>query len=69
MLVPPPVPFALRVLRGNPWQTPPACRTRAADPQKLPAAANLFKCLWLDEWCRTVPQLHALGMLTAIDVA
>jgi P27 family predicted phage terminase small subunit len=65
----PPVPFIVRKLRGNPGK-------RAMRPPVEPAI--LPKCPeppeWLheyakQEWWRTGPQLHVLGLLSSVDVA
>jgi P27 family predicted phage terminase small subunit len=65
----PPVPFIVRKLKGNPSK-------RAMRPPPEPAI--LPKCPeppeWLheyakQEWWRTAPELHVLGLLSAIDGA
>ena len=65
----PPVPFVVAKLKGFPGK-------RAKRPPPEPAI--LPKCPeppeWLheyakEEWWRTAPQLHVLGLLSAIDVA
>ena len=64
-----PVPFIVRKLRGNPGK-------RAMRPPVEPAI--LPKCPeppeWLheyakQEWWRTAPELHVLGLLSSVDVA
>jgi P27 family predicted phage terminase small subunit len=65
----PPVPFIVRKLRGNPGKRP---------LRKAPQPAILPKCPeppeWLheyakQEWWRTAPELHVLGLLSSVDVA
>ena len=63
----PPVPFPLKVLRGNPGKRPmkpsrsPRCRRCPEPPPFITGYAA-------DEWWRTAPELHRLGLLTRIDV-
>ena len=66
---PPPVPFIVRKLRGNPGK-------RAM--RQPPEPAILPKCPeppeWLHEyakaeWWRVAPQLHVLGLLSLVDIA
>jgi P27 family predicted phage terminase small subunit len=65
----PPVPFIVRKLRGNPGKR---------SLRKAPEPALLPKCPeppeWLheyakQEWWRTAPELHVLGLLSSVDVA
>jgi P27 family predicted phage terminase small subunit len=68
-MVNPPVPFVLRQLRGNPGKRP---------LRKPPAPSVLPECPpppdWLhefakQEWWRTAPELHVLGLLSSVDTA
>ena len=64
----PPVPFPLRVLRGNPGKRPMKPEPQpeiAADVPEPPAFITGYAA---DEWWRTAPELHTLGLLTRIDV-
>jgi P27 family predicted phage terminase small subunit len=64
----PPVPFPLKVLRGNPGKRPMRPEPQpeiAADVPEPPAFITGYAA---DEWHRTAPELHRLGLLTRIDV-
>jgi P27 family predicted phage terminase small subunit len=64
----PPVPFPLKVLRGNPGKRPMKPEPQpeiAADVPEPPAFITGYAA---DEWWRTAPELHRLGLLTRIDV-
>ena len=65
----PPVPFIIRKLRGNPGKR--SLRT-APEPALLPKCPEPPE--WLheyakQEWWRTAPELHVLGLLSSVDVA
>ena len=64
---PPPIPFVLKALRGN-----PGCRRMKPEP--MPAIAPVcpepppfLTGYARDEWYRVAEQLHCLGLLTVID--
>jgi P27 family predicted phage terminase small subunit len=64
----PPVPFPLKLLRGNPGKRPMKPEPQpeiAADVPQPPPFINGYAA---DEWWRTAPELHRLGLLTRIDV-
>jgi P27 family predicted phage terminase small subunit len=66
---PPPIPFSLQRLRGNPDKK----RLRpepqpVVDPQ-CPEPPPFVTGYAADEWWRVAPELHRLGLLTVIDVA
>src|SRR4051794_41833408 len=64
----PPVPFPLKVLRGNPGKRP---MKPEPQPQQLPDVPDpppFITGYAADEWWRTAPELHRLGLLTRIDV-
>jgi P27 family predicted phage terminase small subunit len=64
----PPVPFPLKVLRGNPGKRPMRPEPQpevAADVPEPPAFITGYAA---DEWWRSAPELHRLGLLTRIDV-
>jgi P27 family predicted phage terminase small subunit len=64
----PPVPFPLKVLRGNPGKRPMKPEPQpeiAADVPEPPAFITGYAA---DEWWRTAPELHRLGLLTRVDV-
>ena len=62
-----PVPFALKVLRGNPGRRPlkpePQPPIEAAPPPPPDFLTGHARAKWL----RLAPQLHALGLLTSVD--
>ena len=66
---PRPIPTHLKLLRGNPGHQklnknePQPART--PEPPECPSFLGSYA---LDEWCRIAPELHALGLLTALDV-
>lgn len=64
----PPVPFPLKVLRGNPGK-----RAMKPEPQPerspiCPDPPSFVTGYAADEWWTVAPELHALGLLTRIDV-
>ena len=64
----PPVPFPLKVLRGNPGKRPMRPEPQpeiAADVPEPPAFITGYAA---DEWWKTASELHRLGLLTRIDV-
>jgi P27 family predicted phage terminase small subunit len=65
----PPIPTHLKLLRGNPSRR--KIDTREPQPSKLPEPPDPPEFLSQaakDEWWRIVPELHALGLLTVLDV-
>src|ERR1700736_878819 len=66
---PPPIPFALRKLRGNPGKRRLRAEPEPQIPKTCPEPPSFLNAYAQDEWWRTAPQLHALGLLSAIDVA
>ena len=64
----PPVPFALRVLRGNPGKRPLRSEPQPTRPPTCPEPPQFIVSYAADEWWRVAPELHALGLLTRIDV-
>jgi P27 family predicted phage terminase small subunit len=64
----PPVPFALRVLRGNPGKRPLRSEPQPTRPPTCPEPPQFIVGYAADEWWRVAPELHALGLLTRIDV-
>lgn len=65
----PPVPFALRALRGNPGKRPMRSEPQPERPPICPDPPVYLDALAADEWRAVAPQLHALGLLTVVDVA
>jgi P27 family predicted phage terminase small subunit len=66
---PPPVPFVLRKIRGNPGQLRLHREPEPTIPKDCPEPPSFLNAYGQDEWWRCAPQLHALGMLTVLDVA
>ena len=69
MLGPPPVPFALRKLRGNPGKRRLHAEPQPQTPETCPELPGFLSAYARDKWWRIAPQLHLLGLLSAIDVA
>ncbi len=66
----PPVPLALQVLRGNPGKRPlPIHEPQPERPPICPEPPAYLDDLAADEWRAVAPELHALGLLTVVDVA
>jgi P27 family predicted phage terminase small subunit len=65
---PPPQPLHLRVLRGNPGKR--ALRREVEPPREpeCPEPPPFLAAYACDEWWRTAPSLHRLGLLTVADV-
>src|SRR5262249_21033382 len=66
---PPPTPNVIKLLKGNPGRRPIRPEpepTRSPEVPEPPAFLAGYAC---DEWFRVAPELHRLGLLTAIDVA
>jgi P27 family predicted phage terminase small subunit len=64
----PPVPFPLKVLRGNPGKRPMKPELQPEQLQDVPDPPPFITGFAADEWWRTAPELHRLGLLTRIDV-
>ena len=66
----PPVPLALRVLRGNPSKRPlPIHEPQPERPPICPEPPAYLDAYAADEWRAVAPELHALGLLTVVDTA
>ena len=63
----PSVPFPLKVLRGNPGKRPLPNEPQPTRPPTCPDPPS-FIVGYADEWWTVAPELHALGLLTRIDV-
>ena len=66
---PPPTPTVVKLLRGNPGKR----RLPVGEPMppSAPTCPSPPSCLaWyaVEEWERVAPELHALGLLTVLDV-
>jgi P27 family predicted phage terminase small subunit len=64
----PPVPFPLKVLRGNPGKRPMKPEPQPEIAVDVPEPPPFITGYAADEWWRTAPELHRLGLLTRIDV-
>ena len=64
----PPVPFPLKVLRGNPGKRRLRREPEPAREAQCPDAPSFLSGYALDEWHRVAPELHRLGLLTVLDV-
>ena len=64
----PPVPFPLKVLRGNPGKRPMKFEPRPEQHADVPEPPAFITGYAADEWWRTAPELHRLGLLIRIDV-
>ena len=64
----PPVPFPLKVLRGNPGKRPMKPEPQPEQQPDVPEPPPFITGYAADEWWRTAPELHRLGLLTRIDV-
>lgn len=65
---PAPTPIQLRVLRGDPSRRPLRRGIEPEAPPDVPEAPPFLQSHALDEWWRVPPGLHALGLLTSLDV-
>jgi P27 family predicted phage terminase small subunit len=63
-----PVPFPLKVLRGNPSKRPMKPEPQPERPPICPDPPSFVTGYAADEWWSVAPDLHALGLLTRIDV-
>ena len=64
----PPVPFPLKVLRGNPGKRPMKPEPQPEIAADVPEPPPFITGYAADEWWKTAPELHRLGLLTRIDV-
>jgi P27 family predicted phage terminase small subunit len=64
----PPVPFPLKVLRGNPGKRPMRPEPQPEQAIDVPEPPPFITGYAADEWWKTAPELHRLGLLTRIDV-
>jgi P27 family predicted phage terminase small subunit len=64
----PPVPFPLKVLRGNPGKRPMKREPQPEQAIDVPEPPAFITGYAADEWRRTAPELHRLRLLTRIDV-
>jgi P27 family predicted phage terminase small subunit len=62
-------PVALRILQGNPQKRPLYPEPQPAIADECPAAPAWLPPYAREEWARTAPELHACGLLTAVDHA
>jgi P27 family predicted phage terminase small subunit len=66
---PPPTPIQLRLLRGNPGKRPLRAEPEPVREPECPDPPPFVTGYAQDEWWRTAPELHRLGLLTVLDVA
>jgi phage terminase small subunit len=66
---PPPIPFALKRLRGNPGHQRLRAEPEPTRASKCPEPPSFLSSYAQDEWWRTAPELYALGLLRTVDVA
>ena len=62
----PPVPFPLKVLRGNPGKRPMKREPQPEQHADVPEPPAFITGYAADEWWRSAPELHRLGLLTRI---
>ena len=62
------IPTHLRLLRGNPGKRPIRPEPEPPIPQTLPEPPPFLSEDARNEWWRVVPELRALGLLTALDL-
>jgi P27 family predicted phage terminase small subunit len=65
----PPVPFELKVLRGNPGKRPLRRGPEFEVPAHVPEPPAFMTGYAADEWWRIAPMLYRLRLLTVVDVA
>jgi P27 family predicted phage terminase small subunit len=65
----PPVPFPLKVLRGNPGKRPMKREPQPEQHADVPEPPAFITGYAADLWWETAPELHRLGLLTIVDVA
>ncbi|MDI2078260.1 phage terminase small subunit P27 family [Bradyrhizobium sp. Mp27] len=64
----PPVPFPLKVLRGNPGKRPMRPEPQPEIAADVPEPPPFITGYAADEWWKTAPELHRLGLLSRVDV-
>jgi terminase small subunit-like protein len=62
------IPTHLRLLRGNPGKRPIRPEPEPPIPEKLLEPPAFLSEDAKNEWWRVVPELHALGLLTLLDI-
>ena len=62
------LPTHLKLLRGNPGRRAILPEPEPTVPDKLPEPPGFLNEDAVNEWWRVVPELHALGLLTVLDV-
>jgi P27 family predicted phage terminase small subunit len=65
---PPPTPTHLRLLRGNPGKRAIRPEPQPPIPADMPEPPSFLGAYARDEWWTAGPELHRLGLLTAVDV-
>jgi P27 family predicted phage terminase small subunit len=66
---PPPQPTYLKLLKGNPGRRPiPKGEPQPKIPETTPEPPPFLSDYAKEEWRRIAPEVHALGLLTAIDL-
>jgi len=63
------VPFVLRALRGNPGKRPTKPEPQPEQTIDVPEPPGFIAGYAADEWWRTAPELHRLGLLTRMDIS
>jgi P27 family predicted phage terminase small subunit len=66
---PPPIPFPLKALRGNPGHQRLHAGPEPLVPKTCPEPPAFLSAYAQDEWWTVAPDLHRLGLLTVADVA
>jgi P27 family predicted phage terminase small subunit len=64
----PPVPLRLKLLRGNPGRRALRAEPEPTIPSEPPEPPSFLLPAAKDEWHRVAGELHALGLLTVLDV-
>ncbi len=62
------LPTHLRLLRGNPSKRPIGREPEPLIPDTPPSPPDFLSEAAVNEWWRIAPDLHALGLLTVLDV-
>ena len=65
----PPVPFVVAKLKGNPGKRAMRAPVEPALLPRCPEPPEWLAQYAKEEWRRTAPQLHVLGLLSSVDVA
>jgi P27 family predicted phage terminase small subunit len=66
---PPRKPVALQLIRGNPGKRKLPKEPQPASSPRCPEPPDYVTGAAADEWKRVGPQLHALGLLTLVDLS